>query len=206
MSEFVVQISGNPKVLENLERLTLRTEDVARLFPQQIAALERLAEEAHARFAQWASEASRGYGESIRLERLEGLEWRIFADPERYPRAAYIEQGNPAWDMKKVLRTSNKVRFGRRGRYLVIPLRRRSLSLVTPASSTEWGGVGSGASVLTFRTMSEASPPDSWIYPERPGARVAERVLSWLEEAWPQLAALAREQDARGLTQALTED
>lgn len=206
MPDFAVQISGSREALEGLE-LILSFEDAARLFPHQIDTLDRLAEEAHARVVRLAAQASQGYAESIRLERLAGPEWRIFADQAAYPRAGAIEYGHPAWDMKRVLRISAKARQGRRGRYLIIPLRRRRLTVATPGAKREWGGVAlEEGSFLTFRTMSESSPPDSWIYPDRPGARVAEQVLAWLEGALPSLMDLARERDAQRITLAASQD
>ena len=73
------------------------------------------------------------------------LHARIFND---LPRAEYLEDGYPAFDMKKALYTSHQVRISKKGkRYLIIPFRHG-----TPAQQGESGSAGNRA---TMRSMPE---------------------------------------------------
>lgn len=144
---------------------------IERLF-LQLSKLERLAEQIQQEWQRRGSELSPEYPPSVQREQVSPTEWRIFLDPTN-PKVVGLEQGRAAWDLKRVLATSPRVRRGPGGRYLIIPLRARRDKA---AGDHEWGGLGRA---VTFRTLSESSPADSWIIPERPGAHLAEAVLEW---------------------------
>jgi hypothetical protein len=60
------------------------------------------------------------YANSIKIEETGPYAARIWAE---YRYAEEIETGRPAYDMKVMLRTSNKTRMGKKGLYLIIPFR-----------------------------------------------------------------------------------
>ncbi|GAA6747482.1 hypothetical protein [Thermus brockianus] len=57
----------------------------------------------------------------------------------------------------------------------------------------------SRSAYLTFRTLSEKSPPGSWVIPEHPGYRVAGAVYDWLRQVYPEVMRLALEADVNRL-------
>jgi len=64
------------------------------------------------------------------------------------------------------------------------------------AASTE----KEGRSVyLTFRTLSENSPPGTWVIPEHPGYRIAGAVYDWLVQVYPEAMRIALEADVERL-------
>lgn len=101
--------------------------DVADLFPHTLQTIRTLAEAAR---EHWQALALKqvpppwrvAYREAIKIEMQVGdntLTYSIYVD---HPKAGALERGLPAWDMKKVLQTSKKVRVSRRGhKYLIIP-------------------------------------------------------------------------------------
>lgn len=254
MNTFAVQVGTALEPLEGFERvLGLFADDVAQLFPNQIAAIELLATELQSQWQERAARVSSDYADAVFKERIGDLEWRVFLDPAS-KKAYALEQGRPAWDLKQALRTSPKARQGRNGRYLVIPFRHGNPQAVTltpmPRSvyqlarklpkSRAWGGVspsryewggklskadleatghdeaaaaryagmvrmeeGRSAAYVTFRTLSEVSPTDSWIIPDRPGYHFAEAVVEWANREAETLLQMAREDDLALLREVL---
>ncbi|QWK20768.1 hypothetical protein [Thermus antranikianii] len=64
----------------------------------------------------------------------------------------------------------------------------------------EVGSPGENRSAyLTFRTLSEKSPPGSWVIPEHPGYRMAGAVYDWIKEVYPEVMRIALEADVEHL-------
>lgn len=125
---------GFPGALEAM--LAEAVADVAAVFPNTLRALSALAEAAQRRWIAYASGAlalpsgqrlhrrTGQYAESIQI-RVEnphgGVRYVIYSDD---PKAGALEWGTPAWDMRRVLRTSHKARRAADGHlYLIIPFR-----------------------------------------------------------------------------------
>lgn len=93
--------------------------------------------------------------------------------------AVKAERGTPARDMKPAMLNSKKARRGKKGqRYLVVPLGFKS-----PKPGAFSPGYKAGMFVATspFRTVSDFSPADSWIYPARPGVEVVRAVAAYVQ-------------------------
>lgn len=122
--------------------------DARALFPNQAHAIKRLSKIAHRRWLEYASGArvlpngkkiqavSGQYLSSINIEESGELAYVIYSDD---PKAQWIEEGFPAFDMKAALMTSHKVRLSKTGkRYLIVPFRHKtpqSLGVVMPAQA-----------------------------------------------------------------------
>ncbi|AYJ74836.1 hypothetical protein phiMa_53 [Thermus phage phiMa] len=64
----------------------------------------------------------------------------------------------------------------------------------------EVGAPGENRSAyVTFRTLSEKSPPGTWVVPEHPGYRIAGAVYDWLVEVYPEVMRMALEADVEHL-------
>lgn len=128
---------GFPDAFQYLLALTLQ--DAKDLFPNSLYQLNSIATAAHERWLAYANGElalpdgrkmhrwSGEYARSIKIEvdSREGdgalLTYVISSDD---PKAFWIETGTAAWDMRKMLQTSHKVRQTAEGkRYLVIPFR-----------------------------------------------------------------------------------
>jgi hypothetical protein len=137
MSQYDVQIAlGMPGELEAF--VSAAVGDAKTLFPNSIRAIQGLAQAAQERWINYASgklalpdgrtlhRNTGSYAESIRIEvDYPGGEtlvsYVVYSDD---PKAEWIENGVPAWDMHKVLNTSHKVRISKEGKkYLIIPFR-----------------------------------------------------------------------------------
>ncbi|PIG96857.1 hypothetical protein [Deinococcus sp. UR1] len=128
--------------------------DFRALFPNQAHAVKHLARAAHIRWLEYASgkralpngkqlqAVSGTYLSSIRIEEDGELRYVIYSDD---PKAEWIEEGFPSFDMKKMLRTSDRARIGKDGtRYMYIPFRHKTsgatagLGLVMPQAAESW--------------------------------------------------------------------
>lgn len=115
-----------------------------------------------------------GIAYAMAIQRAEAIEYQHNGDP-LYGRVVVtdtkvvrMEEGTPARNMKSGLLSGPKARRGKRGqRYNVIPI-----GFGTPGGYDAWQFHG----VSPFRTVSDFSPANSWIYPERPGLAVHEEV------------------------------
>lgn len=109
--------------------------DARALMPNQAHAIQRLAQMAHRRWLEYASgkralpsgrqmaSSTGSYMSSIKIEDAGELKYVIYSDD---PKAAFIEEGFPAFDMKKILMTSDRVRKTKDGRkYLIVPFRHK---------------------------------------------------------------------------------
>jgi hypothetical protein len=118
------------------EQLASAVADAAELFPNQVRAIQGLAQLAQRRWVEYATGAralpdgrtlraeSGEYASSIKIRSEGVLKYVIFSDA---PTARWIEQGTPAWDMRKLLQTSNKVRTGKDGqKYMIVPFQHRT--------------------------------------------------------------------------------
>ncbi|WP_027894451.1 hypothetical protein [Calidithermus chliarophilus] len=128
---------GNLPGLEGVERLlALATGDAEGLYPNQIAALRRLAQGAQEKWKSYASGNeplpdgtrlrpwSGAYLQSILLEEVNALDYRVFSDPAIAPHAPALEWGAKGWDMRELLRRSHRARRSAEGKlYLIIPYR-----------------------------------------------------------------------------------
>ncbi len=125
---------GMPSELEQM--LAMSVADAASLFPNQIRAIQGLAQLAQRRWIEYGSGAralpsgrklnrmTGGYASSIKIAEDGVLQYVIYSDD---PKAEWIERGFPAWDMTKLLSTSHKVRRRNDGkRYLVVPFRHKT--------------------------------------------------------------------------------
>lgn len=108
------------------------------------------------------------------LQRPEALEYPVGGDPLHGQvvvndrQVQKIEEGTSARDMKPALLSGRKARRGKKGqRYNIIPI-----GLKTESGFDAWQFHG----VSPFRTVSDFSPADSWIYPAKPGVAVLESV------------------------------
>lgn len=103
------------------------------VFPNQASAIRMIAEAAHYRWIQYASgkvplpngktlgRVSGAYASSIKIAENGFLKYVIFSDD---PKARWIEDGFPEWDMHQLLTSSHKVRVSKKGKkYLIIPFR-----------------------------------------------------------------------------------
>lgn len=126
--------------------------DFRALFPNQAHAVKHLARAAHLRWLEYASgkralpngkqlqAVSGTYLSSIRIEEDGEMRYVIYSDD---PKAEWIEEGFPAFDMKKMLRTSDQARVSKDGtRYMYIPFRHKtqgaSVGLVMPQVAESW--------------------------------------------------------------------
>lgn len=85
---------------------------------------------AQATYQQWADRVMKAPGvwQDDKVKYVQSLKWeytgpfsaRVSTDLKL---ADEIENGRPAYDMKRMLQTSNKVRQGKKGKYLIIPMR-----------------------------------------------------------------------------------
>jgi hypothetical protein len=98
--------------------------------------------------------------------------------PDRQEIAARVEHGRESRDMKPGFLNSPKARDGKQGRYLRIPL---GFGMSKPGIMRPdlTGHIPFGTSL--FRTVSDASPANSWIYPAIPGTAVIEAVVHTVE-------------------------
>lgn len=152
--------------------LAENTADAAALFPNQLRAIQALAMLTQQRWIEYASGArplpggrtlnrqTGNYAASIKISREGVLRYVVYSDS---PIARYLEDGWPAWDMKKLLRTSHKARVSKDGtRYMVFPFRHKtpgSLGVTMPNGVREWWRAGREASVVTGH-YTEASVQD----------------------------------------------
>lgn len=112
--------------------------DAVELFPNSLRAIAGLAQATQERWIAYASGSlplpdgrtiqrrSGEYAASIQIEvSYPGgdtmVRYVIYSDD---PKARWIEEGFPAWDMHKILQTSHRARVSKRGhKYLIIPFR-----------------------------------------------------------------------------------
>ncbi|MHA0048572.1 hypothetical protein [Deinococcus sp. PEB2-67] len=117
-------------------RLASAVADASELFPNQVRALQGLAQLAQRRWIEYATGAralpdgrtlsadSGEYASSIKIRADGALKYVIYSDA---PHAEWLEYGGPAWDMRKLLGTSDKVRISEDGhRYLIVPFRHKA--------------------------------------------------------------------------------
>jgi hypothetical protein len=76
----------------------------------------------------WQGERD-NYAASIAIEQTGPFAARVWSE---YKYAEEIETGRPAYDMKVMLRTSTKTRMGKKGVYLIIPIRHNMSSMPAP--------------------------------------------------------------------------
>ena len=120
----------------------------------------------------WDGERS-AYAKSISYEMTGEYSAVVKSD---YKYVEDIENGRPAYDMKKMLNTSMKVRVGKKGRYLIIPIRHNTpgnsahasampadiydvASDLTPSRITGGGMRPSGTGAFDIGTKSPAMVP-----------------------------------------------
>lgn len=159
--------------------------DAERLFPNQARAVQALAVGAQRRWLEYATgkrplpsgrvlqARSGAYASSIKIHEAGHLKYVIYSED---PRADIIENGASAWDMHKILATSDKVRVTKDGRkYLVIPFRHKThggLGVVMPQQAEGW-----------WLTRDRASSVVSGHYTERsvnnPDTRVTRNTYIW---------------------------
>ncbi len=132
MAEYGVNISiGFPPGIERA--VAMAVEDAAALFPNQVRAIQEIAEAGHRRWLSYASGAETlpdgqrirswtgRYLRSIQLEPSGDYAYTIFSDD---PKAHIIEEGASSWDLHDILYTSHKARRSKQGNlYLIIPFR-----------------------------------------------------------------------------------
>ncbi len=127
--------------------------DARALMPNQAHAIQRLAQLAHRRWLEYASgkralpsgrqmhSGTGNYLASIKIEEAGELKYVIYSDD---PKAAFIEEGFPSFDMKKMLQTSDRVRRTKDGRkYLIVPFRHKlpgggALGVVIPQEAASF--------------------------------------------------------------------
>ncbi len=126
--------------------------DARALFPNQARAIQGLAQLTQRRWLEYASgarplgtgqlhSATGAYLSSIKIEEEGALRYVIYSDD---PKAAFIEEGFPSFDLKKMLATSHKARTTKDGRkYLVVPFRHKmpsagALGVVMPQEAQQW--------------------------------------------------------------------
>lgn len=126
--------------------------DAKSLFPNQAHAIERMAQATHRRWLEYASgkrelpdgrkihSVTGTYLASIKIEEDGALRYVIYSDD---PKAEWIEEGFPSFDMKKMLHTSDRARIGKNGkRYMVIPFRQHTesaaLGVIMPQEAQAW--------------------------------------------------------------------
>ena len=139
--------------------------DARALMPNQAHAIQRLAQLAHRRWLEYASgkralpsgrqmhSVTCSYMSSIKIEEAGELKYVIYSDD---PKASFIEEGFPSFDMKKMLATSDKVRKTKDGRkYLLVPFRHKlpgggALGVVIPQEAAAfWLAPNRRSSVVT---------------------------------------------------------
>lgn len=132
MPSYSVRVAiGFPAGIERAVAMAM--DDAAAIFPNQVRAIQELAEAGHKRWLAYASGAealpgggrirswSGRYLRSIQLEQTGEHDYSIYSDD---PKARVIEEGASAWDLHDILYTSHKVRRSKRGNlYLIIPFR-----------------------------------------------------------------------------------
>lgn len=125
--------------------------DARHLFPNQARAVSALASQAQRRWIEHATghrplpsgnvirAVSGAYASSIKIEEAGDLKYVIYSDD---PKAQFIEEGSSAWDMHKILQTSDKVRMTADGKkYLIIPFRHKTsgaLGVTMPQEVEGW--------------------------------------------------------------------
>lgn len=148
--------------------------DAEALFPNQARAVQALAVQAQRRWLEYATghrplpsgdtirAVSGAYASSIKIHEAGSLKYIIYSDD---PKAAFIEEGTQAWDMHKVLQTSDKVRLTKDGRkYLIYPFRHKTsgaLGVTMPQETQGWWLTpGRRSSVVTghYRERSVNNP------------------------------------------------
>lgn len=138
--------------------------DARALFPNQGHAISHLAHAAHRRWLEYASgkralpsgqmvrAVSGAYLSSIKIEEEGELRYVIYSDD---PKAEWIEEGFPSFDMKKMLHTSDKARVSKSGKkYMMIPFRHKTqdagLGVVMPQEvQAFWAAPNRRSSVVT---------------------------------------------------------
>jgi hypothetical protein len=101
-------------------------------FPTTVAALRQWASRAVTEWRAWAQgktmpsgdriySRTNKYVKSIKAKRSDAKGEIAFTAYSDSPIHEYLSGGTPEHDMKKMLRTSSKVRIGKKGRYLIIP-------------------------------------------------------------------------------------
>lgn len=149
MSRAITISLSLPSELE--QRLLANVADASVLFPNQIRAIQGLALLTQRRWIEYASgmrplpsgktinRVTGEYAGSINIEENGVLKYVIFSSD---PKAKWIEEGFPAWDMHKLLNTSHKVRLTAKGkRYLIIPFRHKTpgtLGVTMPQEAYNW--------------------------------------------------------------------
>lgn len=135
MLDYTVTVSvGLPDQITRAAALAVA--DAEHLFPNQMRAVQELAEAGYRKWRAYATgqEAlpdgstlrarSGDYARSIKLEQEGEHEYRIWSDGTIAPHNVNIEEGSSAWNMRDVLQTSRKARRSKRGDlYLIIPFR-----------------------------------------------------------------------------------
>lgn len=126
-------------------------DDAEALFPNQARAVQALAVNAHRRWVEYATgtrplpsgqiihAVSGQYASSIKIHEAGRLQYVIYSDD---PKASVIENGAAAWDMHKLLETSDKVRKTKDGRkYLIMPFRHTTpggIGVTMPQQAHSW--------------------------------------------------------------------
>jgi hypothetical protein len=132
MARYRVRLTiGFPAGVERA--VAMAAEDAAVIFPNQVRAIQEIAEAGHRRWLNYASgkealpDGSRirswsgRYLRSIQLEQTGEHDYSIYSND---PKARVIEEGASAWDLHDILYTSHKVRRSKKGSlYLIIPFR-----------------------------------------------------------------------------------
>lgn len=142
----------------------------AEVFPTLAAAVRRIAEAALEQWRAYANGAplpgggtihnrTGEYARSIQLRQIGPFSAEVYSNLSY---ADTIEDGGPAYDMKRMLDTSLKVRMSKKGnRYLIIPFRHNApgsvLGQQMPGSVYEWWkGPSRQASSITLRYLRPA--------------------------------------------------
>lgn len=126
--------------------------DARAYFPSQAKVISQLAQAAQRRWLEYASgqrelpngkrmhSVTGSYLSSIKIEEDGEMRYVIYSDD---PKATWIEQGFPAFDMKKMLNTSKKVKKTKDGRrYMTVPFRTQAddahLGVILPKEAAAW--------------------------------------------------------------------
>lgn len=125
--------------------------DAEQLFPNQARAVQALALAGQKRWLEYATghralpsgdfirAVSGQYASSIKISENGVLQYEIYSDD---PKAPFIEEGASAWDMHKLLYSSDKVRMTEDGRRkLIFPFRHRTsgaLGVTMPQEVESW--------------------------------------------------------------------
>lgn len=189
--------------LENM--LAQVVADAEQLFPNQARAVQALALAGQKRWLEYATghralpsgntirAVSGQYASSIKIEENGQLQYEIYSDD---PKAPFIEEGTNAWDMHKVLFTSDKVRMTEDGRrMLIFPFRHRTSGAlgVTMPHEVEgwWLTPGRRASVVSGHYTEQSV--------NNPDARVTRNTYIWGDRLTRQdVEGLGLDPDAEG--------